>query len=222
MMSKKSRKSPGRLVFLMSVLYLLALCGVLYSLEHCTEQQWYLGALLYLPPEGWLLPLVILLPLALLTRPAVCLLHVTAMAVVYLGYMDARAFGREPNEVALQVNSNDVLTVITANIGQRRVKNLQPFLDRQQADVIAFQEVVYPPKAFLKTYPDYDVRVEGQFTLASKLPIMNSGIVPDPTFEGRPVAAWFELNYGDRPVVIYSVHMPTPRSFLLGLRYSAP
>ncbi len=221
MTSKKSRRSLGRLVLWSSVLYLLALCGVLYSLDHCTEQQWYFGALLYLPPEGWLLPLVMLFPLALLTRPAICLLHVAAAVVVYMGFMDARAFSRKPAEVAVQVDSNDVLTVITANIGQRRVQNLQPFLERQQADVIAFQKVVYSPKAFLKKYPDYDVRVEDQFTLASKLPILNSGIVPDLTFEGRPVAAWFELNYGDRSVVIYDVHMPTPRWYLLGLRNSA-
>ena len=104
------------------------------------------------------------------------------------------------------------------SLGQRPVRNLLPFLNEQHPDVIAFQEVPYSGKAFSLEDADYNISREGEFSLASKLPIRKSGIVPDLTFNGRPVAAWFELEFEGRPIVIYSVHMPTPRSYLLGLR----
>lgn len=215
-MAPKKSNRPLKFVALWgSLLYLLILGMVLYSLENCTEQQWYWGALLYLPPEGWLLPLLILMPLALLVRPWLCLLQLGAVVFVFVGYMDHHGPGSKSLEVEVeQTESNAVLTVVTANIGQRNANLLERFLHSVQPDVIAFQEAGTFPKTFQKQFPEYDLQIQGEFKLASKLPIRNSGIVPDLGFEGRPVAAWFELEYLDRIIVFYSVHMPTPRSFL--------
>jgi vancomycin resistance protein VanJ len=212
------RRSNKRLRFLAlwgTLLYLLVLGMVLYSLENCTERQWFFGALLYLPPEGWLLPLGILLPLALLVRPWVCLLQIGAVVAVFVGYRGHHGPGSKSLEVeAVQTESNAVLTVVTANIGQRNAGLLQRFLREVQPDVIAFQEAGVFSRKFLKEYPDYDLRTEGEFKLASRLPIRRSGIVPDLEYRGRPVAAWFELDYLNHVIVLYSVHMPTPRRFL--------
>jgi endonuclease/exonuclease/phosphatase (EEP) superfamily protein YafD len=216
----KPKKPHWRLRLIVTwgtVLYLLALIGMTFTLEHCTERQWYYSPLLYLPPLGWLLPLVVLVPLALFYRQVMLLLHLLAVIIVFTGYMHYHAPPEDEKKAGADP-VGPVLTVITANIGQRPPKTVQPFLDQWDADVIAFQEAIYREKAFTLDNPGYNVRVEGEFSLATKLPIKNSGIVPDLTFEGRPVCAWFELRFHNRSIVIYSVHMPTPRRYLMNLR----
>jgi endonuclease/exonuclease/phosphatase family metal-dependent hydrolase len=197
-----------------SLLYLIVLCAVLYLLDHCLESEWYFSPLIYLPPQGWLLPLVVLTPLALFLRPWVLIFHFLAAFAVMLFFMHFYS----PKTNAENVPADSVLTVVTANIGQRKTSTLQPFLDEMDPDVITFQEGVYPKGAFDAGNPGYEYRTVGEFTLASKLPILDAGLVPDVTFEGLPVAAWFELDYTNRPIVVYSVHMPTPRHYLLDLR----
>lgn len=209
-MSLKKPENPLRpLIFWASVVYLIVLCGVLYALEHCGERQWFLGALLYLPAEGWLLPLMILVPLALLVRPSVCLLHVAAVVAVYFGYQ-----GLSAGIVAEASGDTPTLTVVTANIGQRRMRALEEFLYEKDADIIVFQEAKYPERRAQWQLPDFYYGDESEFTIASRYPITQSGVVPGLNFRGHPVAAWFELDYGGQPIVVYSVHMPTPRPFL--------
>lgn len=204
------------LLFGASVAHLAAVIAVLYALEHCTEEEWYLSPLLYLPPQGWLLPLAVLGLMAVFLRPLFLVLHVASVVTVFLWFMHFH--GPEENADLKEYQPEQVLTVVTANIGQRNVKKLQPFLDSVDADVIAFQENVYREQAFDQGNNGYAVRIEGEFTLASKLPIRESAIVPDLTFDGRPVAARFELEYKNRRIAVYNVHMPTPRSYLYELR----
>jgi len=213
--SKKSFKGLRRLLTIASVLYLVVLCVMLFLLDHCAEGQWYLSPLLYLPPQGWLLPLLVLAPLAVWLRLWLIFLHLAAFFAVFLGFMHFFS----PKTVAEDVPADSLLTVITANIGERKFSTLQPFLDEINPDIIAFQKGVYPKAAFDAINPGYDYTNLGEFPLASKLPIRNAGIVPDLTFEGRPIAAWFELDYTNHgPIVLYSVHMPTPRYYLYDLR----
>ncbi len=212
-------KSFGQLLkFLItwgSVAYLIALVLLFYALEHCTERQWYLSPPLYLPPQGWLLPLLVLTPLAIFVRPIILPLHLLAAVVVFAGFMH---FHSPPKGNSETYSADSVLTVITANIGQRKPQTLQPFLDAMDADIIAFQESIYGKKSFNHENAGYNFRVENEFSFASKLPITASGLVPGLTFEGRSVAAWFELKYQNRAIVVYSVHMPTPRSYFFSLR----
>ena len=195
-----------------SVLYFFGLLGVLWSLEHCTEQQWYLSPLLYLPPQGWLLPVVLLAPLSLILRPLLLLLHAGAVLAVLLGFMHYYA-PSEPVELP-----EKTLTVLSANLGQRKLASLQNFLDETDADVMVFQEAVVRERTFTINNPNYRVAIAGEFSLASKLPILRSALVPNLDFDGRPIAAWFELKYLGQTVVVYSVHMPTPRAYLTDLR----
>jgi vancomycin resistance protein VanJ len=214
LMKKRLLRFARFLITWTSVAYVLALALVLYGLEHCTERQWLFGALLYLPPMGWLLPLAVLLPMAVMLRPSVCILHIAAATAVFFLYIAPHSLEKKVHATSRQTD----LTVITANIGQRNVKTLQPFLESHDFDVIAFQERAYNPGTLAAQHPDYNVRVEKEFTLASKLPINGSGIVPDLEFQGRPVAAWFELDFHGQFIVVYDVHMPTPRSYLWQLR----
>ena len=215
--SKKKSRLTRLLRFLVtwgSVIYVVALACLLYELENCTEKQWYLSPLLYLPPQGWLLPLVVLAPLAFILRPAMLVFHIGAALGLFLVYMHFHAV---PENIQAPT-PDEIITVITVNIGQRKTKTLEPFIEEMEAEVIAFQEALLNQKAFRLENPLYTTRIEGEFSLASKLPIRSSGIVPDLTFDGRPVAAWFELLYHGKPFVLYSVHMPTPRAYLNDLR----
>ena len=197
-----------------TVIYAIALACLLYELENCTKEQWYLSPLLYLPPQGWLLPLVILTPLVFMLRPVMLIFHIFAAVGLFFGYMHFHA----PPEAIHPAMPDKIITVITANIGQRKTKTLEAFIEETEADVIAFQEALINQKAFKLENPLYTTRIEGEFSLASKFPIRNAGLVPELMFDGRPVAAWFELLYRGKPIVLYSIHMPTPRAYFADLR----
>lgn len=215
MADKKLRRLIRFLITWGSVTYLIVLGCLLFALEHCTERQWYLSPLLYLPPQGWLLPLLVLTPLAIFVRPILLVLHLFAVVAVFTGFMH---FHSPPEGNSETYSADSVLTVITANMGQRKPRTLQPFLDEMDADIIAFQESIYREKSFDHENAGYNFRAEGEFSFASKLPITASGLVTSLNFEGRPVAAWFELKYQNRAIVVYSIHMPTPRSYFFSLR----
>ncbi|MFM2081745.1 MAG: hypothetical protein RL380_436 [Verrucomicrobiota bacterium] len=195
-----------------SLVYVAVLATVLWSLEYCREDQWYLSPLLYLPPQGWLLPLVLLAPVALLLRPILLPLHAAAVLAVLVWFMHFYA-PEEPQGLP-----EKVFTVLSANLGQRKAGTIQSFLDATDADVMVFQEALVREKPFQISNPNYRVAHAGEFSCASKSPILASAVVPGLEFDGRAIAAWFELKHQGKPVVIYSVHMPTPRAYLLDLR----
>lgn len=200
------------LVLLTSGAHALAVAGLLNAMNRCGEGDSLVSPLLYLPPQGWLLPLGVLFPLALFVCRWAVALHALAAGLVLMGFMNFHSLPRNYQQPAFA--TNELLTVITANFGQRTVKSLQPFIEEMAPDVIAFQEKTYRKKAFDRDYTGYTVKVIGEFTLASKLPIQAAALVPDLAFENRPVAARFELEYLGRRIALYSVHMPTPRAFL--------
>ncbi|MFM2295922.1 MAG: hypothetical protein RLZZ350_2335 [Verrucomicrobiota bacterium] len=212
-------KKPSRLVRLIrlgvllgTLAYTVTLVGLLWSLEHCREDQWYFSPLLYLPPFGWLLPLALLVPAAVIFRPAMLLFHAGCALFVLLWFMHFYA-PEEPQGLP-----EKIFTVLSANLGQRKFATLQNFLDASDADVMVFQESLVREKPFALNNPNYRVVHAGEFSCASRSGVTRSAVVPDLNFDGRPIAAWFELKYQGKPIVIYSVHMPTPRAYLQDLR----
>lgn len=190
--------------------YILALAFFLPLLRMVGERNWVFSLLLYLPPLGWLLPLLFLLPLAYVFQRRLCRWQLVAVFLVLFVYMDFHwSFGRS--------SKKSTLTVVTNNIGQRKMRGFYSFVEREVPDVIAVQETWTQPRAFSRNNPDRFVTFQGQFGLISKLEIKNSGVVPIYASMG-PVAAWFELNFQGKSIVIYNVHLPTPRKDFLNLR----
>ena len=111
------------------------------------------------------------------------------------------------------------IVLVTNNIGQRKVKSAEDFFREQNADVMLFQEAWRRSAGFSREYPDRFVANQGQFVIVSKYEIKNSGFVSN-VWDDRngPIAAWFELDFKGKPLVIYNVHMPTPRADVEMLR----
>lgn len=213
----KDRKDPGgafqwvlrwirRSLIFTTLAYAISLCLILLALEYHGEKNLTLAFLLYAPPLGWLLPLFPLVPLCLLFCPRWTLVYIPCVCILLLGYMDYNwTGGSKPDGPSLKILIN--------NIGQKGKTSLTPFIEREQPDVIALQEAGRE-RQFAAAYPDRHVVGIGEFTLISKFPILNSGAVREATWLGQPAAAWFEIEVNGAPLVIYNVHIPSPRSDL--------
>ncbi len=191
--------------------YLVTLPICLLLVEWCGERSMIVSVLLYVPPQGWMLPLAVLTPLSLLFRPKFCWLHLLAVVVILCCFMRFHwSSWPEPK--------GRTLTIVTANLGQRKLHSLNPFFKSQEPDVIAYQDASGFRKVLQHENPDATVAAQNQFLLVSKLPVKNSGLVPGLVYRGKPCAAWFELESEGRPLIIYNIHMPTPRPVFTDLR----
>ena len=51
----------------------------------------------------------------------------------------------------------------------------------------------------------------GEFVLVSRYESKNSGFVPELWGKSGPAGVWFEVDYHGTPIVVYNIHLPTPR-----------
>lgn len=168
------------------------------------ESNWLFSALLFLPAAFWLAPLLFLTPIHLLVWPRLCGVTLLAFLALYFVYLDfAWAFSSDKDESGL--------TVLTNNIGERQFETLAPFLKREHPDVIALQDIWSSRVDFRKEFPGRFVSTVGEYVLVSRFPIYQSEYI-------YPFAARFELDYHGERVVIYQIHMPSPRSEFAKLR----
>lgn len=194
-----------------SVGYAVALAVGLALLEFGSRPHWFWSGVLFLPPQLWLTPLLVLLPLCLVWNRPMCALHLALLLGVGFGYMRFR--WNQPLPA-----SGPVFTVVTANVDQRDLRALGAFLDRVQPDAVIYQDARRPGLLPTAGRTNFFTARQREFVLASRFPIRRSGVVEPLRYDRQPVAAWFELDWNGRAVVIYNVHMPTPRPFLKTFR----
>ncbi len=207
----RGRRPVRRALAWITILYAALLAGGLAMLDFRSEPHWFWSGLLFLPPQLWLLPLVILLPLALRWHPRLCLVHLLVVAGLSFGYMRFR-WHRPPQP------RGPVLTLLTANVAQGDPRSLAAFLPRVQPDVIVYQDARRPDLLPTSGRTDWFTARQREFVVASRFPIRRSGLVESLRYNRQPVTAWFELDWNGRELVIYNVHMPTPRRFLARFR----
>ncbi len=201
----RQRMRTGTL--LLSYLYLVGLALLLAALEWYGERNWLLSFLMYLPPTGWLLPLLFLTPLSLLFAPKACWSYFVCLFLVLFLFMDFK-WSRWPRA------DDSTLTVLTNNIGESNKQSLTPFIQAENPDIIALQDATHHGPAYQTAFPDRAVAAHGEFVLISKFPIKRSGLVTPLAWKGGPVAAWYELDCRGQTLVVYNVHLPSPRSDL--------
>lgn len=194
-----------------SVVHALALVAGLAALEFWSRPHWLWSGLLFLPPQLWLAPLLVLTPLCLMWHRPMCVLHLLLVLAVGFGYMRFR--WNRPAEAR-----GPALTVVTANVDQRDLRVLATFLEQVPADVAVYQDARRPGLLPTSGRTNFFTARQREFLLASRFPIRRSGLVEPLRYDRQPVAAWFELDWNGREVVIYNVHMPTPRRFLQRFR----
>jgi vancomycin resistance protein VanJ len=191
--------------------YLAFLLLLTTLLEWHAERHWLTAFLLYVPQQAWLLPLAFLVPFALLLDPRLCLWQLGGAVFLLVIFMDyewswpAAAKGR-------------IITLVTNNIGEAKKYSAIPFIQAEQADIIVLQEASYRGSEYAVRLTNYFAAEQGQFVILSRWPVKNSGNVPVRAEGDAPLAAWFELDCEGRTLVVYGVHLLTPRAQLESLR----
>ena len=205
--------APSRLARVRSTLrvltlgYTAGLALLLILLEWWGERLGIFSLLLYAPPALMLLPLGLLTPACLLLRPRLCLWHLLCIAMLAFGYM---TFGwhSAPSPQAGEVK------VMTFNTGQSDRRQFPLLVEAEQPDLIALQDARSRGVLWKKKHPEHHVSSLGEFVLISRHPIQQSRVLDQPRWRGRPVAARYEILFQGRTLVLYSVHLPTPRPVL--------
>lgn len=190
--------------------YVLGLLCLLAALEWWGERNWVLSVLLYIPPQVWLLPLAVLMPASLIWRPRLCFVQAACVMFVAFVFMHVRWHGKPERRP-------EMLTLVTNNVGQANRLSFDPFLKEQDPDFLVLQETGNRPY-WLRRYPDRFVATQGEFVVVSKYPVRSATPVNEAKWLGTPVAARFEFSFQGRPVVIYNIHLPTPRQDFAKLR----
>lgn len=187
--------------------YVVSLVLLLAWLEWRGEYFALTGALLFAPPQVLLLPLALLTPFCLVTRPRLIVIHAAAAAFVFLVFMSYRRTAEAPPR-------EGEVRLITHNVGQGNRTQFYSFIEAEKPDIIALQDARGRGGELAKKFPGQHVVGRSEFYLVSRFPILKSEPVDRAKWLGRPVAARFELLCHDRPLIIYNVHMPTPRQQL--------
>ena len=192
----------------LALLYFLGLLAALAAMRFVGERDIVTASMVFLPIQIWIYPAYGILLLCLIWDRRLAVIMVALIAWYILGYLRP-----EYNEWLPRMDGD--VTIVSCNLGTSRVEHLKPFLEREQPDVIAFQEVngLQPP--IVAAFPEMHAMSFDQFLLLSRLPILNVKVIEMTTLTRRvPCVARFELESEGKRFVLYNVHMPTPR-FLL-------
>jgi len=196
-------------VIILNVSYLLALCLVLLLLEFYGERNLTLCLLLYLPPQGWLLPLAALVPINLLIHPRWALVAPVSALIVIGIYMDWQWRNWETPE-------GSSLVVMSNNVGQNNKQSMRPFMADVNPSIVVLQEAGRKG-AFERDYPDWNVDAHGEFTLLSRHPILEVRPINEALYEDQTVAVRFLIEWENQKIAIYNTHFPSPRDQLKAL-----
>jgi endonuclease/exonuclease/phosphatase family metal-dependent hydrolase len=203
------------LLWVVTLGYAAGLVAWLLWLEHFGDTLWCTWVFLYLPPALFLFPLGLLVPLALLFDWRLLVPGALSIVFVFFFYEDLELQGsRSPRSGAT------CLKVLSNNIGQHGKYRLTPFLDQQNPDLILLQEAAGRGKGYVEQYGEKGLNTlfAGEFICASRYPLLSGDQVADIRCGGRPVAARFVLDMAGRKVVVYNVHIASPRNLLGKLR----
>ena len=201
-----ARERIRRLLTVVSAGYLAGLLSLLISMEWIGERNWVLSVLLYVPAHFWFLPMWGLIPCALLVQPRLSLWLAGGGLAAFLLFTPYH-WSRRPSPP-----KPGSITLLTNNIANSNHWSVQPFIREQNPDIVALQEAPHRQLNYSKEFPDRFVAQYAQFLVLSKYPILSATSVPGAVWRGSPVAAKFELSVNGKRLIVYNVHLPTPRS----------
>ncbi len=213
---QKVLKWSRLLLTVVVAIYCVGYVAILYGLEFEAENYQFLSTMMYAPPWAWLLPIIPLGVLSMFLYARLLIPLALCVPVMIFGFMDLRWHN---HVIAL----NPSFKIVTNNIGQDHKKDFKPFAELQKADIIALQDAAANARGpeFAKDFPDRYVVGKDQFILISKFPVRAAGTfdsLPDPADPRYRLAAWFELDVNGRPLLVFSLHMPTPRAQLEAMK----
>lgn len=190
----------------LSVLHFVTVvCGLLW-MHRLGETHWITATLLFVPPAYWALPLFALAPPSWVLSRGACAWQAATAAFVLAFFLPS---GKSPSNGP----GGRSLVVVDNNLGQRKVGTLLTLVGNVRPDLVVLQEVSTELGARLRRGGLLGTHFaqQDEFVVAGRYPVVRSGLVERPWFRGGPVAAWFELDVEGEVLVVYVVHLPTPR-----------
>jgi len=206
-MSEKRARFRFSLIGL-STAYFILLALVLAGVEWFAEYLLPLWLLLFAPTA------LLLLPIALLAVFAIRYRH-PRLLVAYAACVLLVAFGFNRYRFSGSVSPTPkTFTVISHNIGQGNRWAFEEAFPGLNPDAVLLQDASGRQAVYSRRYPDLHMKNVAQFLLLSRHEIEQASLVQDALWRKRPVAARFVIRVEDRSVVLFNVHLPTPRRSL--------
>lgn len=198
-------------------IYFAGLMAILIILQLLGERHWLTSSVLFLPQQGWLLPVLVLAPLNLLARHwRGLLLNAVAVVIVFGPYMHYRI---GPSRSAGSATSGKPgLTILTNNRGESNHQTITPYLELVKPDIIAYEDLDGHEMEYAETYPDLHVDSLPGAILITRFAILDKGSLDYPGTHFPATVPWFTLDYDGTPIKVYVVHFPSPRDMLLSLQ----
>lgn len=196
--------------------YTVLLAGLWWLLKHVGESNITLAVILYSPQSAWLLPLPVLLVIALIFDFK-SVLAVAASALLCVSGL----LGYQLGGSSVASHPEQGLTVLTFNRGENGGTSMQPFKNAVKPDILVLQDATARSKGYLESpgYEEFKFGDDtGEFSIVSRYPITSKELIQH---NAVPVAARFTLDWNGRAVVLYNVHLPTPRHTLASLKRGA-
>lgn len=187
------------------------------SIESSMENNLFLAVISYAPIWTPLVPIVAMLPLALVfSRGALVLLVLSG-----LSYFFFHCYPQSYQSVGKSVgDSHTTFRVMSFNVGQSRLVDFETLLGALQPDVVLLQDA----RGWLKRKDvapgaaQFPFRQEaGEFAILSKHPLIEPGApVLNTRIKGREKVCVYRhrLLVSGRQVTIFNAHMPSPRELL--------
>lgn len=201
----------GRRTRWVCVLYLLGIVGVAACFRLIGERAWWLWTPLLLPMAFWLLPMLVLTPLAWKRdRRMLGVLAGAALVILWMsGWQWSFRFHKSP-----EAADSRTLRVISYNIGENNKTSVLPFVDQLQPDLLLIQCTGFASSKYRPYQPVSGAKVHhrsiGRFDLQSLHPITHAELLRHPAFSA-PYGALFRVQCGGETVSVFSIHMETPR-----------
>jgi endonuclease/exonuclease/phosphatase (EEP) superfamily protein YafD len=191
-----------------TILYTCALVVGLLLTHFLAEGFWLTTVSLYSAPGFWLAPMLLLVPASLFWERRLLLLYPLLVVFLVFFHMRWNPFpGGDPTTAELIILSN--------NVGQRGKTSFRNYEQSIVPDIILLQEVGGRIYKHERDFPGYHAAASGEFGILSRHPILLAEPVPGLEL---PVAARFRVLFGKEEVILYNVHLPTPRRNLQRLR----
>ncbi len=191
-------------VAILICLYSLLLLLIYTSMELIGERWWLTAFLCYLPQTIWLIPIFVLAPITFIfyRKSTPILLIVFGFVFFFMMKFNFSLFSKS--------QKYDIV-VMTNNIGQDNKQSLSPFIKSEKPDIILLQEAGGRVRQFTNSFPEFYYSQCGEFGILSKYQIINSKLITSQEKNWIAIAARFELVFSNQTIIVYNVHVPTPR-----------
>jgi vancomycin resistance protein VanJ len=217
----RPQKAAARFVLILCLIYLFVLGIVEASLQTLADRWWPATALSFAPLWTMAVPMILLLPMALLWHRWSVLTLAVAGAVLAWPVMGLQI----PSQAASTDGQPSALRVMTCNIhrAQLNVAEFKASLDDLHPDVVAMQDWIAADESKLFPSSTWNTHHDGELFLASRFPIVEAQRIalnepPPAGFTFRlGAAACYHLLTPLGMVSLVNVHLSSPHAALEAL-----